>query len=217
MLTLLIFIGEAVRDAFDPRKIFAPPPAPGRGAAASRRTAAAAVAPADARAATRSAARRATCASASARRRRPSTRCAASRSPSQRGETLALVGESGSGKSVTALSILQLLPYPQRQPSRAAASASQDTRAARRRAETLRAHPRRPHRDDLPGADDLAQPAAHDRAADRARRCSCTSGLDARRGARARRSSCCAWSASAIRSGGSAPIRTSSRAASASG
>jgi microcin C transport system ATP-binding protein len=31
----------------------------------------------------------------------------------QRGETLALVGESGSGKSVTALSILGLLPYPQ--------------------------------------------------------------------------------------------------------
>jgi microcin C transport system ATP-binding protein len=29
-----------------------------------------------------------------------------------KGETLALVGESGSGKSVTALSILQLLPYP---------------------------------------------------------------------------------------------------------
>jgi microcin C transport system ATP-binding protein len=30
----------------------------------------------------------------------------------ERGSTLALVGESGSGKSVTALSILQLLPYP---------------------------------------------------------------------------------------------------------
>ena len=30
----------------------------------------------------------------------------------RRGETLALVGESGSGKSVTALSVLQLLPYP---------------------------------------------------------------------------------------------------------
>ncbi|MFV1852005.1 MAG: ABC transporter ATP-binding protein [Thalassospira sp.] len=29
-----------------------------------------------------------------------------------RGETMAVVGESGSGKSVTALSILQLLPYP---------------------------------------------------------------------------------------------------------
>ena len=28
------------------------------------------------------------------------------------GETVALVGESGSGKSVTALSVLQLLPYP---------------------------------------------------------------------------------------------------------
>jgi len=30
----------------------------------------------------------------------------------ERGETVALVGESGSGKSATALSILQLLPYP---------------------------------------------------------------------------------------------------------
>ncbi len=30
----------------------------------------------------------------------------------EKGETLALVGESGSGKSTTALSILQLLPYP---------------------------------------------------------------------------------------------------------
>ena len=32
--------------------------------------------------------------------------------PIDRGETVALVGESGSGKSVTALSVLQLLPYP---------------------------------------------------------------------------------------------------------
>lgn len=31
----------------------------------------------------------------------------------KKGQTLALVGESGSGKSVTALSIVQLLPYPQ--------------------------------------------------------------------------------------------------------
>ena len=30
----------------------------------------------------------------------------------RRGETMAVVGESGSGKSVTALSVLQLLPYP---------------------------------------------------------------------------------------------------------
>ncbi|MDP7601809.1 MAG: ATP-binding cassette domain-containing protein, partial [Rhodospirillales bacterium] len=30
----------------------------------------------------------------------------------KRGETIALVGESGSGKSVTALSVMKLLPYP---------------------------------------------------------------------------------------------------------
>src|SRR5258708_12462380 len=30
----------------------------------------------------------------------------------RKGETLALVGESGSGKSVTALSVMRLLPYP---------------------------------------------------------------------------------------------------------
>ena len=29
------------------------------------------------------------------------------------GETLGIVGESGSGKSVTALSILRLIPYPE--------------------------------------------------------------------------------------------------------
>ena len=32
-----------------------------------------------------------------------------------RGQTVALVGESGSGKSVTALSVMQLLPYPMAQ------------------------------------------------------------------------------------------------------
>ena len=31
----------------------------------------------------------------------------------ERGQSVALVGESGSGKSVTALSLLRLLPYPQ--------------------------------------------------------------------------------------------------------
>ncbi len=35
-----------------------------------------------------------------------------------RGETLALVGESGSGKSLTALSLLQLLPTRRHQPDR---------------------------------------------------------------------------------------------------
>jgi microcin C transport system ATP-binding protein len=44
-----------------------------------------------------------------------------------KGETLALVGESGSGKSVTALSVMKLLPYPSaRHPSGAIAFKGQD-------------------------------------------------------------------------------------------
>ena len=85
MLTLLIFIGEAVRDAFDPRK----PSADGR---CSRCATSRCPFVVDGRRASR-------------RSRRVSFTI-------ERGETLALVGESGSGKSVTALSILQLLPYP---------------------------------------------------------------------------------------------------------
>ena len=41
-----------------------------------------------------------------------------------KGETVALVGESGSGKSVTALSVMKLLPYPAAQPSVRHASSS---------------------------------------------------------------------------------------------
>ena len=84
-----------------------------------------------------------------------------------RGETLALVGESGSGKSVTALSILQLLPYP------AASHTPGEQHPLRRRGDgrgaagAAAAGARQPHRDGLPGADDLAQPAAHARQADR--------------------------------------------------
>src|ERR1700738_2317457 len=45
----------------------------------------------------------------------------------KKGETLALVGESGSGKSVTALSIMKLLPYPSaRHPSGAILFKGQD-------------------------------------------------------------------------------------------
>ena len=83
-----------------------------------------------------------------------------------KGETVALVGESGSGKTVSALSILKLLPYPP-----ASHPSGEVWFEGRDLLEDLRAaaagDPRRPHHHDLPGADDLAQPAAHDRAADR--------------------------------------------------
>ena len=83
-----------------------------------------------------------------------------------RGETLAIVGESGSGKSVTALSVLQLLPYPaawhpsgsvrfeDRELVGASEGALQQIRGDR-------------DRDDLPGTDDLTQPAASGRETDR--------------------------------------------------
>ena len=80
------------------------------------------------------------------------------------GEMVAIVGESGSGKSVSALAVMQLLPAgtariqglgPLRRP-----------RAARPHRRGDAQDPRPRHRDDLPGADDLAQPGAQDRAAD---------------------------------------------------
>ena len=77
-------------------------------------------------------------------------------------ETVALVGESGSGKTVTALSILRLLPYP---------AASHPSGRIRFEGEDLLTldrpapRPRQQDLDDLPRAYDLAQPAAHHRAA----------------------------------------------------
>ena len=84
------------------------------------------------------------------------------------GHTLGIVGESGCGKSVTALSIMGLVPQP---PGRIAggeilfegtdllqSAAGGDARTARR-----------PHRDDLPGADDIAESGVHRRRPDRRR------------------------------------------------
>ena len=51
-----------------------------------------------------------TYASPSRHRQGPRRRCGVFRFPSNRGETVGLVGESGSGKSVTALSLMRLLP-----------------------------------------------------------------------------------------------------------
>ncbi len=108
MLSLLVFVGEAVRDAFDPRKIFT-------ATVDSAVSAAPAVAPITT--APLAAGVHALLAVADLCVRFGGGRTAidAVRGVSfsiERGETLALVGESGSGKSVTALSILQLLPYP---------------------------------------------------------------------------------------------------------
>ena len=82
-----------------------------------------------------------------------------------KGETVALVGESGSGKSVTALSVLKLLPYPAaHHPSGSIRFKGQELLHLPRARDPQGA--RRRHHHHLPGADDVAQPAAHDRAAD---------------------------------------------------
>ncbi len=79
----------------------------------------------------------------------------------KRGECVALVGESGSGKSVSALSILKLLPYPARVASfRQHPLQGAGTAIAVRERDARR--PWQRHLDHLPGADDLAQSAAHD-------------------------------------------------------
>ena len=105
MLTLLVFIGEAVRDAFDPRRTVSAPKAAETAvavdppSAVSAQPSAADAVPAD------------------GLLRITDLRVSFGASDAvagislalRKGETLALVGESGSGKSVTALSILKLL------------------------------------------------------------------------------------------------------------
>jgi ABC-type microcin C transport system duplicated ATPase subunit YejF/ABC-type microcin C transport system permease subunit YejE len=107
MLTLLVFVGEAVRDAFDPRKIFRVAIGPAADVPlvrASPTVTAAGHGDVILRVADLRVRFGAGAGAVEAVRGVSFDLC--------RGETLALVGESGSGKSVTALSMLQLLPYP---------------------------------------------------------------------------------------------------------
>ena len=77
----------------------------------------------------------------------------------RKGETLGIVGESGCGKSITALSVMRLVPDP---PGRIIGG--RVTLDGRRSAGPRRGRnapgARQRHLHDLPGADDLAQPGA---------------------------------------------------------
>ena len=131
----------------------------------------------------------------------------------RQGETLALVGESGSGKSLTALSIMGLLPVG------AAATAGQvllaDEDLLRKTREQLVQTRGRRVAMVFQEADDVAEPRADDRPpADGG------AGVPSRRLRRMPRrgsSSCCASLASTRRSGCSDSIRTSFPAACDSG
>ena len=131
-----------------------------------------------------------------------------------RGEVLGLVGESGSGKSMTGYSIMGLIDPPGRIVDGTDPCSTAST-CARCREEAMRAAARQPHRDDLPGSDDDAEPGpahrhADDRGDPRARERAAS-----RRRAHARATR---WCRSAFRrpTSASPPIRTSSPAACAS-
>ena len=88
-----------------------------------------------------------------------------------RGRVLGVVGESGCGKSVTARAILRILDHAGRIVSGRVlldpgTPSELDAHRARRRRCAHPRDPRRPHRADLPGADDRAQHPLHDRQPD---------------------------------------------------
>ena len=100
----------------------------------------------------------------------PSRRSTTSRSRSQRGEVLAIVGESGSGKTVTAKTILGLLPETATTRGAVILANREGTRESdviSVSKQKLREHPRHRRRDGVPGAVDGAEPGLHGRLADR--------------------------------------------------
>ena len=105
--------------------------------------------------------------SVSCRRQVADGRDKTSRSTLGARETLAIVGESGSGKSVTALSIMRLLPPANSRIDGRGPLEGRDLLALPE--EEMRARPRQRDRDDLPGADDQPQSGA-DRSASRSPR-----------------------------------------------
>jgi microcin C transport system ATP-binding protein len=111
MLSLLIFIGEAVRDSLDPRRTFVSPE-PAEVTASAEATAQETRAQ---RNVTLNADALLRIEDLSVDFRSDEGTTHAVRHASfdiMPGETVALVGESGSGKSVSALSVMRLLPYP---------------------------------------------------------------------------------------------------------
>ena len=131
-----------------------------------------------------------------------------------KGETVALVGESGSGKSVTALSVMKLLPYP------AAHHPSGSIRFAGRELLTMpESEIRQVRGNDITII--FQEPMTslnplHTIEKQIGEILLLHQGIDRRGGARAHPRAARRRSASAIRPGGSAAIRTSSPAASAS-
>ena len=109
MLSLLIFVGEAVRDSLDPRKTFtSSAPAEITQAIAGRTSA-----PKGQTKLSQDALLRVEDLSVDFNSSGATTRAVKHSSfDIMPGETVALVGESGSGKSVSALSVMRLLPYP---------------------------------------------------------------------------------------------------------
>jgi microcin C transport system permease protein len=112
LLSLLIFIGEAARDAFDPRKIIHKSPKITKNKlipAASVHSATPSEYATDSHTKTLQVSDLSVLFTHTSPENLAVDRVSFTL---DRGQTLAIVGESGSGKSVTALSILQLLPYP---------------------------------------------------------------------------------------------------------
>jgi len=115
MLSLLIFIGEAVRDSLDPRKTFVAPEPAEQTAGSGYDAAAHSKALKSARNVKLHEDALLRVEDLSVRFTSDDKTVDAVRHVSfdiMPGETVALVGESGSGKSVSALSVMRLLPYP---------------------------------------------------------------------------------------------------------